>query len=311
MLRRAPFPFVLTMQRFLPRHEPPPHLHPRGDADGLRIRWLGTAGHVVQTGSTTILLDPFLSRPGLLRTGFTRLRPTPDAWWRWLPESIDAIACGHSHYDHIMDAPVIAARPGCLLLGSRTTLAFARAHGVPEAQLIEIPASGATHRVGDVDVRFVCSLHGRILAGRVPLPGEVRSPPRLPARMFHYRMGGAFGIHLATRWGTVYHNGSADLVDAELEGLDADVMLVGLAGRQATPRYIPRLMQALKPRVVVPTHHDAFFAGLELGVRLLPSIDLPGFSRQVGALDHRAEIRLPTYETTLVVNHEEAVFQPR
>ena len=80
------------MQRFLPRHQPPSHLHPRGAADGLRIRWLGTAGHVVQTASTTILLDPFLSRPGLLRTGLTRLQPSADAWWRWLPDSVDAMA---------------------------------------------------------------------------------------------------------------------------------------------------------------------------------------------------------------------------
>lgn len=298
------------MQRFLPRHVPPEHLHPRGDADGLRIRWLGTAGHVVQTEATTILLDPFLSRPGLLRTGFTRLQPTASAWWSWLPDSIDAIACGHSHYDHVMDAPEIAKRSGCLLLGSATTLAFARAHGVPESQLREIPPTGATHQVGDVEVRFVPSLHGRILAGRVPFPGEVRTPPRLPARMFHYRMGGAFGIHLTTRWGGVYHNGSADLVDAELDGLGAEVMLVGLAGRQATPRYLPRLMAALKPRIVVPTHHDAFFARLELGVRLLPSVNLPGFLRQVGALDHRVEVRLPTYESTLVVNEQQSVFQP-
>lgn len=297
------------MQRFLPRHQPPAHLHPLGNREGLRIRWLGTAGHVVQTDSTTVLLDPFLSRPGLLRTGFTRLRPNADAWWRWLPDSIDAIACGHSHYDHIMDAPEIAKRSGCLLLGSRTTMAFARAHGVPESQLREVPADGAVHRVGDVDVRFVPSLHGRILAGRVPLPGEVRRAPRLPARLFHYRMGGAFGLHLTTRWGRVYHNGSADLVDAELRDLGAEIMLVGLAGRQATPHYLPRLVNALKPRLIIPTHHDAFFAPLDLGVRLLPAVDLPGFIGQVGALDHRIDVRLPTYESTLVVDEKEAVFQ--
>lgn len=299
-----------SLQRFLPRHRPPASLHPRGDAgDGLRIRWLGTAGHVVQTATTTVLIDPFLSRPGLLKTGFGRLRPHTERWGSWLPDSVDAIACGHSHYDHVMDAPEIARRTGCLLLGSPTTMAFARAHGVAETQLCEIPPEGATHRVGDVDVRFVPSLHGRILAGRVPFAGEVRTPPRLPARVFHYRMGGAFGIHLTTPWGRVYHNGSADLVDAELEGLEAEVMLVGLAGRQATPRYLPRLMHALRPQVVVPTHHDAFFAPLELGVRLLPSVDLPGFVREVGSIDHRAYVRLPTYESTLVVHDSKALFE--
>lgn len=300
------------MQRFLPEHVPPERLHPQGaPGDGLRIRWLGTAGHVVQSGSTTVLLDPFLSRPGLLATGFGRLRPNPDAWWRWIPKSVDAIACGHSHYDHIMDAPEIAKRTGCLLMGSRTTLSFARAHGVAESQLREVPPSGAVLRVGDIDIRFVPSLHGRIAAGRVPLPGEVHSPPKLPARVFHYRMGGAFGIHLTTPWGRVYHNGSADLVDAELQGLGAEVMLVGLAGRQATPFYLPRMLGILKPRFVIPTHHDAFFAPLDEGVKLLPSIDLPGFLKQVAAIDHRVDVRLPTYESICRINDHAAVFHSR
>ena len=77
---------------------------------------------------------------------------------------------------------------------------------------------------------------------------------------------------------TVYHNGSADLIDTELGGAHADVLLVGLAGRQATRGYLERLVHALSPKVIVPTHHDAFFAPLAWGVHLLPNVDLDGFS---------------------------------
>lgn len=256
------------------------------------------------------MLDPFLTRPGLLRTAAGRLSPTPERWWHWLPDRVDAICCGHSHYDHLLDAPEIARRTGALLLGSRTTACFARAHGLDDAQIVEVPASGLRRRVGDVEIRFVPSRHGRIIAGRVPFPGEVRQPPQLPARVFQYRMGGAFGIHLTTPSGRLYHNGSADLIDAELASLRADTILVGLAGRRGTPGYLDRLMRLLRPRLVVPTHHDLFFAPLEAGVRLLPGVALNRFVEEVG---DGGRVVMPTYEDVLTIpagDPRDAAFAP-
>ncbi len=300
------------MQRYLPRHRPPLEFRPRAERPGrgLRVRWLGAAGHVVQTETTTVLLDPFLTRPGLLRTASARLKPTPERWWRWLPERVDAICCGHSHYDHLLDAPEIARRTGALLLGSRTTASFARAHGLRPAQIVEVPPEGLTRRVGDVEIRFVPSRHGRIVAGRVPFPGEVERPPMLPARVFHYRMGGAYGVHLTTPFGCLYHNGSADLIDAELTELRADTILVGLAGRRSTPDYLGRLLRLLRPRLVVPTHHDLFFAPLETGVRLLPGVALDRFVAEVGGA---GRVVMPTYEDVLTIpagDPRDATFAP-
>ncbi len=292
------------LQRLLPLARTHARWRPRTDApseDAVRVRWLGTAGHVVQTATTTVLLDPFLTRPGIRRMIARPLRSTPDAWARWVPEKVDAVCCGHSHYDHLLDAPGIALRTGATLIGSGTTIQFARAEGVPESQLEEVPPEGRVVRIGDVEVRFVPSLHGRIALGRVPFPGEVKQPPRLPARAWHYRMGGAFGVHLTTPFGRLYHNGSADLVDAELEGLKAETLLVGLAGRFATRDYLKRLVEALEPELLVPTHHDAFFGPLEAGLRHLPGIDLSGFVSEAHVLAPRAAFVAPTYGDVLHV----------
>jgi L-ascorbate metabolism protein UlaG (beta-lactamase superfamily) len=281
---------------------PPPRFRPApapADADGVRVRWLGTAGHVVEAAGTTVLIDPFLTRPSLWRTVARPLRPAPDAWMHWLPRSVDAILIGHSHYDHLLDAPEIAKRTGARIIGSRTTASFARAAGVAPEQVTELPAEGGRVAVGALEVRFLPSLHGRIAMGRVPLPGEVATPPRLPARLWHYRMGGAYGILLRAPGVSLYHNGSADLVDAELAGIRADVVLAGLAGRRATPKYLERLLSALGPRVVLPTHHDLFFRPLEAGPRLLPGIDLDGFVRDVERLRPAARILMPGYEDTV------------
>jgi L-ascorbate metabolism protein UlaG (beta-lactamase superfamily) len=115
-------------------------------------------------------------------------------------------------------------------------------------------------------------------------------------------MGGAYGVLVAHRGVSVYHNGSADLIDAELAGKHADVLLVGLAGRQATPHYLSRLTEALGPRVIVPTHHDAFFAPLDRGVHLLPGIDLDGF---VTAAAEYGRVITPSYGESLFIPLED------
>lgn len=292
--------FVLreaAYDRLFPRWRPPGRYRPmeRAQSNSLRIEWLGTAGHVVSTAATTLLIDPYVTRVGLARLG-RRIVPDEAAIARWIPERVDAVVCGHSHFDHLLDAPHIALRRGAKLVGSRTTCSFARASGVPDERIVQVPPQGASLRIGDIDVRFVPSLHARILFGRVPFDGEVARRPRLPARAWDYKMGGALGILLDAAGVRVYHNGSADLVDAELAGLRADVVLMGLAGRQVTRGYVGRLLDALCPRVVIPTHHDAFFAPLEDGLRLLPRIDLEGWVREVEA---RATVILPDYGETV------------
>ncbi|MFO0666576.1 MAG: MBL fold metallo-hydrolase [Polyangiaceae bacterium] len=267
----------------------------------LRVQWLGTASHVVSSAQTTVLIDPFVSRPSFGELLLDRLRPKQSEIDKYIPEKVDLIVCGHSHFDHVLDAPMIAKLRGAKLAGSISTCMWARAEGVPESQLIAISPNGGTFGVGDFEVTFVPSHHGRVAFGRVPFPGEVREVPRVPARFWHYRMGGAFGILLRSRGITVYHNGSADLIDAELEGKKADVLLACLAGRKGTERYLPRLVRALSPSLVVPTHHDAFFAPLSEGQRLLPGIDLEGFISEAMRVAPSAGVISPGYRDYIAI----------
>ncbi len=265
---------------------------PRPEADSLSIRWLGTAGYALRYRGRTLLVDPFVSRPRLWRLASTRLRPDAAAIARHVPEA-DFIACGHSHFDHLMDAPEIARRTGAHLLGSASTAAVGRASGLSEDRITEIPAEGAVHDCGPFRVRFIPSLHGRLYGDRIPAPGTIHANVRLPARVWNYRMGGAFGLLIEAGGRRIYHNGSADLVDAEIEGERADVLLVGLALRQNTRDYLPRLAGLLGPKLLVPTHYDAFFAPLEAEFRVLPNVDMTGFFGEAEAAAPKARILMP------------------
>ncbi|MBX3259213.1 MAG: MBL fold metallo-hydrolase [Labilithrix sp.] len=304
-------------ERIFPRFRPRRELRPQGSGAGwgARISWLGTAGFVVESREATVLIDPFVTRPGIRRIAKPFV-PDDLAIARHVlaqgpgaappRRKIDAVLCGHSHYDHIADAPRIAKLSGAKLVGSASTCAWGRAEGLGEEQLVRIPPAGAVVRFGDIEIRFVASRHGRIAFGRVPFPGEVRGTPSPPKRVWHYRMGGAYGLLVRAPGVSIYHNGSADLIDAELEGERADVLLACLAGRKGTENYVGRLVSALSPRLVVPTHHDAFFAPLERGLHLLPGIDLEGFVSEVFTRAPDAAVITPDYEEPICVPAEDA-----
>jgi L-ascorbate metabolism protein UlaG (beta-lactamase superfamily) len=258
----------------------------------------------VRTAETTLLIDPFLSRHSLLDVALLPLDASDVAIDRHIPDKVDAILCGHSHYDHVLDAPRIAKRSGAVLIGSRSTCAWGRREGVAEDRLLEVPPEGRVLTIGDITVRFVPSLHAKVKIGPVRVPqlqGEVLVAPARAPRAFEYKMGGAFGLHLTAAGVRIYHNGSADLVDAELSGLTADVLLCGLAGRRSTRDYAKRLIGLLSPKVVLPSHHDAFFAPLERGLFLLPGIDLAGFEAEVRDASPTARLVTPDYLEDVIV----------
>jgi L-ascorbate metabolism protein UlaG (beta-lactamase superfamily) len=294
-------------ERLFPRFRPKRELRPqgRGDGWGARITWLGTAGFIIESPEATLLIDPFVTRPRLRRLA-RRIVPDDLAIARHIPRRVDAVLCGHSHFDHAADAPRIAKLTKAKLVGSESTCAWGRAEGLSEDQLVRIPAQGAVTRFGDIEVRFVASKHGRIVLGRVPFPGVVTGTPKTPARIWHYKMGGAFGILIRAPGVTIYHNGSADLIDAELEGEHADVLLAGLAGREGTANYVGRLIRNLSPKLVVPTHHDAFFRPLEHGLHLLPGIDLEGFVSEVFTCAPQASVITPDYQEPICVPPRDA-----
>lgn len=294
-------------ERLFPRFRPKRELRPQGSGDGAaaRITWLGTAGFTIEAAGTTLLIDPNITRPSLGRL-LQPIIPDDLAIARHVPRKVDAVLCGHSHFDHAADAPRVAKLTKAKLVGSLSTCAWGRAEGLSENQLVQVPETGAVMHFGDIEVRYVPSKHGKIIFGRVPFPGQVKNVPRPPKRFYHYRMGGAFGLLIKTPGCTIYHNGSADLIDAELEGERADVLLACLAGRKNTQNYVARLVSSLRPRLVVPTHHDAFFAPLERGVHLLPGIDLEGFVSEVYQRSSQAAVITPDYVEPICVPADDA-----
>jgi len=114
------------------------------------LEWLGTATFRLTIGDTVIFLDAYMDRVpsappvGLRSAGVTRA---------------DYILVGHSHFDHLAGAEVIAQNTGARTIGSNESCRVMRERGVPPEQLLA-SQGGERHHLGDgVTVRVFPSLH--------------------------------------------------------------------------------------------------------------------------------------------------------
>jgi len=248
---------------------------------GVRVRYLGTAGFVISDGERSLVLDPFVTRPGLVTTLTRRLQPDPDRIIRQIPAADDVLV-GHAHYDHILDAPDLCRMTGARLIGSRASVMVGRAAGLPEHQLLET-AGGEDLLSGAWTVRGLPSRHGKALAGRVPLPGDIPVPPPWPARLGELRHGLVLNWWVNTGALRVVHIDSADFINAELDGLEADVVCLCAIGRKYRPNYVRDVISRLKPKWVIPCHWDTMITPVEQEPDMIPGVDLPGFLDEIRA----------------------------
>jgi L-ascorbate metabolism protein UlaG (beta-lactamase superfamily) len=265
---------------------------------GLEIEWLGTSGFRLTYEGTTILVDPYLTRPGLFRVASQRpLVADLEVVERHL-RAADAVLVGHTHFDHALDVPLIARRFGCMAYGSRSLAQLFEGLGQGEQAVTAEP-----HRVyerGPFRFSFVPSLHSKLVLGRrVPYDYEIscEHAEHLGAR--GYGCGQVFGIRIEVGGKVLYHQGSCDLIDDAVPRGGVDTLLAGIAGRGFTERYVERLFSRLEPKLVIPHHYDDFFRPLDDELSFSLNVNLSSFIEDAKRVSR--DVAIGTLEPTLPV----------
>ena len=241
----------------------------------LTATWFGTAAVLLSDGAHGVFIDPFFTRP----PGFGRLvrnaaiEPDEALIRDWLARAgvteLSAVLVSHSHYDHAMDAGVVAKLTGAALVGSQSTLNVGRGAGLDAARLVQM-GSGETRRFGSFEVTFVESRHAGASGGRPT--GDILEPLVPPARFLDYKQGGTYSILVGHPQGRVLHHGSAGYVPGALAGRRADVVLLGVAMMPELPGYLGEVVDATGARRVIPVHWDDFTRPLDAAPRPFPLI---------------------------------------
>ena len=247
------------------------------------IRYLGTAGFVVQSGGHHLVIDPYVSRPSLFDIATKPLTPNERLVRETIPRADDVII-GHSHFDHILDAPDLCKQTGARLIGSPDTANVARAAGLSEDQIL------VTEGREDIEtnsglVRGLPSAHGRVYFNKVPLPGRITEPPPWPPRYRQLPHGLVFNWYVESGGVRIVHIDSAEFFEHELDGFQADVVCLCAIGRKYRPNYVADCVRLLRPRFIIACHWDYFFTPYHQAPRCLPGVDLPGFVNEIASFD--------------------------
>ena len=249
--------------------------------ENLKIRYLGTAGFILSDQHRTVVLDPFISRPSLWQTFTQPLLSDPALVKRYISKA-DEVLIGHAHYDHILDAPEVCKQTGARLIGSQASLMYGRSAGLSEQQILETKGR-ETIDCGKWQVVGLPSIHGKALFGRVPLPGDMTTPPPYPPKFHHLRRGQVFNWWIHTGKLSVVHIDSADFIEQELQGRQADIVCLCAIGRKYRPNYVKDVVRLLKPKYIIPCHWDTMLTPIDQPPKLLPGVNIPEFIDEIKA----------------------------
>lgn len=236
------------------------------------VRFSGTATLLFSDGQTQWMTDGWFSRPGPLRLLAGKIGPDLQAIEAGLAANeitqLAAVLPLHSHYDHAMDAPEVARRTGALLLGSESTANIGRGWNLPESQ-IQVLVDRQPVQLGKFVITPIESRHFEFPdpAVRERALGEplISQPLVPPVRVFDYRVGTPYVLHVSHPKGSWLIVGSAGYVEGALQDFSADTVFLGVGGLGSqTADYMENFWRetvtAVLPARIIPIHFDSLTA---------------------------------------------------
>ena len=278
--------------------------------DSISLRYLGTAGWEIGGGTTTILVDPYLSRingpppPGVPRDPKDA---RPAVAWDGIANcdvatvdahvgGADLILVTHTHYDHVLDVPHIALKTGAAVIGTESTMNVLRAYDVPERQLLTV-RGGEDYEFASFSVKVIPSIHSALdhkhYFSSAVAPAGLRAP--LTLQQIHPE-GGTLAFLVRLGGHQILAFGSMNYVEREIDGLRPDVVIAGAgASRGEIHDYSRRLMGCLgSPGLVLPTHWDNFLE--PFGASQQRSIDaVQSFVSEIRSSSPKSKVVVPEY----------------
>ncbi len=218
----------------------------------LTFRWLGTAGVVVESAGQVLAIDPFFTRPSLMRM-LQPLFSNVELVANKLPEC-HYILVTHSHYDHLLDVPEVMRNSNAVAYGSSNTSQLLRILGIPVSRIYECSV-GDKLSLGKFEVKVIRGQHSLIPFSGL-FNGELRPNLKPPLHVWDYRMDECLGYSISVE--------GIRLLVCAAKPQPADVLF---AVAQESEQYYQELFQGVAPHVFVPIHWDNFTRSLDQPLR--------------------------------------------
>jgi L-ascorbate metabolism protein UlaG (beta-lactamase superfamily) len=220
---------------------------PGGETAGgkvsLTFRWLGVAGVELKTDGQVLVIDPFFTRPSILRL----LKPVlsnSSLVAEILPDC-NVVLVTHSHYDHLMDVPEVLRHTGAVAYSSSNTCQLMKLLGVPPKQVNDVRV-GDKLSLGTFEVEVIAGQHSSIPFDWL-FNGPLRSSLQPPLRVQDYRMDICLGYSI-----TVV---GLRLLVCAAAPQPAEILF---AVAQESKKYYQSMIEGVHPHTFIPIHWDNF-----------------------------------------------------
>jgi L-ascorbate metabolism protein UlaG (beta-lactamase superfamily) len=268
------------------------------------FRWLGVAGLEFKYNDYSILIDPYVSRISLPRVLFGKVRPDETEIFNRITAT-NAILATHSHFDHLMDVPVVAKKFNCPVYGSPNTCALLKRCDVPISSIHEV-APEDDLSMGPFHIKVLKSSHSKFpFVKPVTLP-KTQEPPQ---HAMDFGMDSQFAYKISAGPTTC-------LTDPGMESHKEEIDVLFISALQSF-RVVSRVLRTLDPAIVIPIHWDNYFRRFTGSLKapdwgLLPvkRVSLQTLRSMVQTMTPRGRLFLPDpfkfycLEDILYSNHE-------
>lgn len=295
-------------------------LSPAGTtAHPIRVQFAGVSTLLFDDGETAFMTDGFFSRPPLAKVVLSPIEPdcgAIDAGLELLENArlagegvgigatpIAAVVTTHAHYDHALDAPIVASKCRACLVGDASTRFLGLGLQLSDRHLGDAIAPGEVVAFGQWRLTFIPTSHSPSLIDNGTGVRALQRPLTPPRRALAWRRGQTWALLIEHVTGARFLViSSGGYTEGLLKGVQVDVVFLAIGAlgmkpakhREALWREV---VEATQPRRVILTHWDNMWRPLDAPLRAMP-FPIDNLDRSLSdfrelARTNRVELALP------------------
>lgn len=272
----------------------------------INIRWLTVSSVSIDDGKTRLLFDPAWTRPGWKHWLNLEKLKSDEKLVRSVLEKnqlnrLDAVFASHSHFDHVIDAPMAAKLGNGLFYVDENSERIAKAYNDPLIKTSRFKAEEKI-KVGNFTITPLVRQHAKILHLFPFLPGPV--PHDCNLSFFDYHEGNTWFFLVEHPEGTVLVDQGSEAYPEALKKhtKKVDVLLQGLANRKSDESILKGHTKTYRPKVFIPLHFDNFFKDFNGGEATeLPGMKLDEILGKIKRAYPTMQVNRPSYGKPMTV----------
>ena len=268
----------------------------------VEARWFTVAAVLIEDGETRLFFDPMFTRAKWQHwLNFSELRSDEALVSSVLQdhkiEKIDAVFASHSHFDHVIDAPMISKLTGATFYVDKHSEIIAKAYKDPKiiTQRIE---NMEPIKVGKFTITPMKKVHSHIRAlGINYMKGSVQNDFNFG--FYDYYDGETWFYLIDHPSGKILIDQGAQTFINTVESFTSkiDVLIQGVANRESDDVILKGYADVFKASTFIPTHFDNFLFGFDPKgtYSLLPGVRIDELMEKMKKTHPDKKLLLPKY----------------